>query len=65
MEFEKLTEEEQKLYSEIEYLIITWSNDGGKTAGSLTRELMDLIKKAQTPKGNVVVDWLMKEYERP
>jgi membrane peptidoglycan carboxypeptidase len=26
-------------------------------------QLIDLIKKAQTPKGNCVVDWLMKEYE--
>lgn len=26
-------------------------------------QLVDLIKKAQTPKGNIVVDWLMKEYE--
>lgn len=25
--------------------------------------LIDLIKKAQTPKGNSVIDWLMKEYE--
>ena len=33
------------LYSEIEYLIIQWSNDGTKTAGSLTREIMELIKK--------------------
>jgi hypothetical protein len=27
-------------------------------------QLIDLIKKAQTPKGNCVVDWLMKEYEK-
>ena len=26
-------------------------------------QLINLIKKAQTPKGNVVVNWLMKEYE--
>ena len=26
-------------------------------------KLIDLIKKSQTPKGNVVLDWLMKEYE--
>jgi hypothetical protein len=32
------------IYSEIEYLIIQWSNDGTKTAGSLTREIMELIK---------------------
>jgi hypothetical protein len=33
-----------KLYSEIEYLIINWNNDGTKTAGSLTRDIMELIK---------------------
>ncbi len=35
---------DKKLYSEIEYLIIRWSNDGTKTAGHLTREIMELIK---------------------
>jgi len=45
MEFEKLTEEEKKLYSEIEYLIILWSNDGFRTAGSLTREIMNLLQE--------------------
>ncbi len=48
MEFEKLTEEEKKLYSEIEYLIIMWSNDGTKTAGSLTREIMDFLIKTNS-----------------
>jgi len=43
MEFDKLTGEERKLYSEIEHQIIMWVNDGTKTAGSLTREIMDLI----------------------
>jgi hypothetical protein len=33
------------LYSEIEYLIIMWCNDGTKTAGSLTREIMKLINE--------------------
>ena len=28
------------IYSEIENLIINWNNDGTKTAGSLTREIM-------------------------
>jgi hypothetical protein len=36
--------DKETLYSEIEYLIIQWSNDGTKTAGSLTREIMELIK---------------------
>lgn len=43
MEFENLTKEERKLYSEIETQIMRWVNDGTKTAGSLTREIMDLI----------------------
>lgn len=45
MKFEKLTEEEKKIYSEIEHLIIMWSNDGTKTAGFLTRKIMDLLIK--------------------
>ena len=47
MEFEKLTEKERKLYSKIEHLIIMWSNDGDKTAGFLTRKIMDLLIKKQ------------------
>lgn len=35
---------EIELYSEIENLIIFWSNDGTKTAGSLTREIMSLMQ---------------------
>ena len=31
------------IYSEIENLIITWNNDGTKTAGSLTREIMIVL----------------------
>lgn len=34
------------LYSEIESLIIHWSIDGTRTAGSLTREIMELIKNS-------------------
>jgi hypothetical protein len=33
------------LYSEIENLIITWNNDGTKTAGTLTRQIMELLNK--------------------
>ena len=40
--FKKL---KRKLYSDIEYLIIRWSNDGTKTAGTLTREIMKLLNK--------------------
>ena len=40
-----LEEHEDKLYSEIENLIIRWNNDGTKTAGELTRQIMGLLKK--------------------
>lgn len=39
-----IDESEKDLYTQIENLIISWSNDGTKTAGSLTREIMALIK---------------------
>ena len=35
---------DDKLYSEIEDLVIRWSNDGTKTAGNLTRQIISLIK---------------------
>jgi hypothetical protein len=37
--------DEKKLYSAIEHAIIKWVLDGTKTAGSLTREIMLLIKQ--------------------
>ena len=40
-----LEEHEDKLYSDIEHLIIQWNNDGTKTAGELTRQIMGLLKK--------------------
>ena len=43
-QFSSLNESEKNLYSEIENLIIFWNNDGTKTAGSLTREIMALLK---------------------
>ena len=35
---------ENKLYSDIELAIMRWNFDGTKTAGSLTREIMELLK---------------------
>ena len=32
-----------KLYSKIENAIICWNNDGTKTAGTLTREIMEML----------------------
>jgi len=34
-----------QLYSEIEHLIITWNIDGTLTAGALTRQIIEHIKK--------------------
>lgn len=39
-----MKEHQIKLYREVENLIIKWSNDGTKTAGSLTREIMTLLE---------------------
>jgi hypothetical protein len=35
--------EDTYLYNQIENLIIDWSNDGTRTAGSLTRDILNLI----------------------
>ena len=45
-----------KLYSEIEGLIIEWSNDGTKTAGYLTRQIMKLL--SDDNKNTIISDWL-------
>ena len=37
--------DETKLYSAIENIIIKWVIDGTKTAGSLTREIMLILKQ--------------------
>ena len=36
---------DSSLYGDIELAIISWSEDGTKTAGFLTREIIDIIKK--------------------
>lgn len=36
---------ENNQYNEIENAIIRWSNDGTKTAGTLTREIINIIKQ--------------------
>ena len=35
--------EDTYLYNQVENLIIDWSNDGTRTAGSLTRDILNLI----------------------
>lgn len=37
--------DKRDLYKDIETLIIRWSNDGTRTAGELTREIMDLVER--------------------
>jgi len=36
---------EAALYKKIEEAVIEWSNDGHKTAGTLTRKIMEIINK--------------------
>jgi len=40
---------ENELYQEIEIAIIKWSNDGTQTAGTLTREIINILNKSKTP----------------
>jgi hypothetical protein len=49
----------KELYSEIETLIIRWNIDGTKTAGSLTREIMQLIEAEESPS---IIDEAYKKY---
>lgn len=42
---ERIEDLNKDLYSEIENLIIMWSNSGTKTAGTLTRQIMELLNK--------------------
>jgi hypothetical protein len=42
-EWEEVRPSNETLYSEIEHLIIVWTIDGTKTAGSLTRDIMKLL----------------------
>lgn len=43
---------EDNLYSKIEMLIIAWNIDGTRTAGSLTREIIELLKIQEEDKKN-------------
>jgi len=55
---------EDEVYSAIENTIIKWVIDGTKTAGSLTREIMLIIKKMNNTYINAinkVVDYLLDE----
>lgn len=58
--------DELNLYQKIEIAIIEWSNDGTKTAGSLTREIMDLIhdNKVQHHDVDFMYKWITKHSGR-
>ena len=48
------------LYSEIESLIIRWNNDGTQTAGTLTREIMDLVETYHLQSDPLDTDYMYK-----
>ena len=58
--------DENQLYSEIEKAIIRWSNDGTLTAGTLTREIMDLLtkKNSQVHDSDFMYKWITKHSGR-
>jgi len=58
--------DKETLYSQIETLIILWSNDGTKTAGELTRQIMDLIyeKKVEWHDVDFMYKWINKHNGR-
>jgi len=37
--------DKRDLYKDIESAIIGWNNDGTRTAGELTREIMELVER--------------------
>ena len=41
--------ESKILYQQIETAIIRWSNDNTKTAGALTREIIEILNKNDFP----------------
>jgi len=50
----------KELYSEIEDLIIRWSNDGDKTAGHLTRQIMESLLNEKHK--HVIIDLRNMDY---
>ena len=58
--------DEKKLYSEIEKAIINWSNNGNQTAGTLTRDIIEIISKHNQPINDVdfMYKWITKHSGR-
>ena len=48
------------LYSKIETLIIRWNNDGTQTAGTLTREIMELVQTHHLQSDPLDTDYMYK-----
>lgn len=57
--------ENLSLYQQIEQAIIRWSNDGTKTAGTLTREIMELSVKNKLKFMNELYEKIKMESESP
>lgn len=54
------------LYQQIETAIIKWSNDGTQTAGTLTREIIEIIheNKVQHHDVDFMYKWITKHSGR-
>ena len=48
------------LYKDIETAIIRWSNDGTLTAGTLTREIMELVETYHLQSDPLDTDYMYK-----
>ena len=52
--------DKRDLYKDIESAIINWSNDGTQTAGTLTREIIQLIEKHYSQSDKLDTDFMYK-----
>lgn len=52
--------DKRDLYRDIESAIIGWSNDGTRTAGELTREIMELIEKQNLQSDPLDTEYMYK-----
>ena len=48
------------LYKDIESAIIRWNNDGTQTAGTLTREIMELVETYHLQSDPLDTDYMYK-----
>lgn len=52
--------DKRDLYKDIENAIIRWSNDSTQTAGTLTREIMELVEKHHLQSDPLDTDYMYK-----